>query len=178
MNKTGRYTIPIGRSVPRRCGKSCLLAAAVLIVASVPLFTSWMPLPSDSPSPYRIYPGNHAFIHKTGQHSAYGWDAHFRIHRPGYMVSGLQNGGESLPIGTYRYDFYFALRPGHLASLLSSANDVVRLEVADASTKDVLLTRTFQTVDFPNLRKKLAVKSVTFSTWGRAGHLFEPRVYW
>ncbi len=158
--------------------KSLLIAAAVLVVASVPLFTSWIPMSPLTHPPSAIYPGNHAFLHETGAHHPYGWEAYFRQDRPGYLVRGLQNGGDSLTEGTYRYDFYFALRAGHLMSLLSGANDIVRLEVADTSTREVLLERTFQMADFKKAGKGLVRKTMTFSTSGRGAHLFEPRIYW
>ncbi len=158
--------------------KGWLIAAAVLVVASAPLFTSWVPLSLLVPPPSQIYSGNHAFVHETGMRHAMGWGAYYRMHRPGYIVSGLKNGGESLPGGTYRYDFFFALRPGHLISLLGDANDVVRLEAADVSTHEILTDRTFQMADFKGIRKGLVRKSLTFSTSGRGGHFFEPRIYW
>jgi hypothetical protein len=158
--------------------KGWLLAAVVLLVASAPLFTSWVPLFTFSPVPSVVYPGNHAFIHETGAHIPSGWVADYRLHLPGYLVSGLKNGGDTLPEGNYRYDFYFAIRPGHLTGLLSDANDVVRLEVEDASTREVLVDRTLQLADFRRLRSRLWKKSLSFSTAGRKGHHFEPRIYW
>ena len=158
--------------------KSWLIAAVVLVVASAPLVTSWIPLSPLTSTPDVVYPGNHAFLHLTGMHSAAGWDAYYRIHSPGYLVSGLKSGGESFPQGNYRYDFYFALQPGHLISLLSSANDVVSLEAFDASAHEVLSERTFQMADFKRVRKGLVRKTLTFSTWGRSGHFFEPRIFW
>ena len=74
-----------------------LVAGAVLVVASAPLFTSWMPLSLFSlPPSTHVYPGNHGFIHSTGVTHTYGWEAYFREHRPGYLVKGLKNGGDRL----------------------------------------------------------------------------------
>src|SRR6185503_10415541 len=87
---------------------------AVITFAVSPLQTAWPPLSLPSASPLQVYRGNHAFIHDIGARHPYGWEAYYREHRPGYFIKGLRNGGERLTEGTYRYDFYFALRPGHL----------------------------------------------------------------
>src|SRR5437870_8663932 len=141
--------------------KRCwLIAAAVLVVASVPLFTTGIPMPLYFRPPTVIFPGNHAFLHKTGMRTYGGWNAFYRDHKPGYLVSGLYNGGEIIPPGNYRYDFFFALRGGHFVNLLSDANDVVRLEAYDAKTRDVILDRTVQMAEFSGLRKGLIRKSL------------------
>ena len=64
--------------------------------------------------------------------------------------------------------FIFALRPGHLTSLISGANDVVRLEVADVTTGDILMDRTFQMADFHRARKGARFPKVSRSPPGDA----------
>src|SRR5262245_13010017 len=119
-------------------GRAVLITLGVLTCAAVPLLTAWAPLSLTFTPAAKAYAGNHAFLHETGIAHAQGWEAFFRDHKPGYLVSGLRNGGDVLPKGTYRYTFYLALRTGHLTSLLSSANDVVRLEVVDLTSRDVV----------------------------------------
>jgi hypothetical protein len=126
----------------------------------------------------QTYPSNHGFLHQTGHHVPYGWAAMYRIHSPGYFIEAQANGGEALLPGTYRYLFPFSLLPGHLGGLLHNADDVVRIEAWDVTTHECLMSRTIQISDFLPLSKQLTVKAVTFSTWKRAGHRFEPRVYW
>src|ERR1700687_2486593 len=98
--------------------RSLLMVLSILLVLVSPLFTSWIPVPSFTPGPSVIYPGNHAFNHQTGIRDPSGWDAYYRQNHPGYLVSGLKNGGALLPEGNYRYDFFFALRSGNFFSLL------------------------------------------------------------
>ena len=69
-------------------------------------------------------------------------------------MSGLKKGGDRLADGTYQYNFLFALRPGHLTGLFSGANDVVRLEVADTTTGEILLDRTLQMRGFSSTAGK------------------------
>ncbi len=134
--------------------------------------------PSNAARTLFVYPGNHGFLHQTGYHVPQGWAAMHRIHAPGYFIEGQTSGGEALKPGIYRYEFVFTLLPGQHAGLLSKANDVVRIEAWDATAHVCLMSRTFQVADFIDLRKHQATKSVTFSTHGRAGHHFQPRVYW
>ncbi len=158
--------------------KGWILAVSLLLVAKSPLVTSWVPLSLKSPIPSAVFSGHEAFVHQTGQRDPAGWGAYYRTHVPGYLVAGLKSGGESLPAGTYRYDFYFARRPGHLPSLISQANDVVRIEVIDTVTKEVLRERTLQLVDFPNISKRAIRKGLVFSTHGMEHHPVSPRIYW
>jgi hypothetical protein len=125
-----------------------------------------------------VYPSNHGFLHQTGYHVPYGWAAMYRIHAPGYFIEGQMNGGEALQPGTYTYVFPFSLLPGQLGGLLSKADDVIRIEAWDATTHECLMSRTFQISDFMPLSKRYTVKRLTFSTLGRTGHRFEPRVFW
>jgi hypothetical protein len=125
-----------------------------------------------------VYPANHGFLHQTGQHVPYGWAAMYRIHDPGYFIEGQSNGGEALNPGVYRYLFSFNLLPGQLGGLLSKADDVVRIEAWDTTTHEILMSRTFQVYDFLPPSRRPRVKAITFSTHGRAGHRFEPRIYW
>lgn len=134
--------------------------------------------PSNAARTLFVYPGNHGFLHQTGYHVPQGWAAMHRIHAPGYLIEGQISGGEALPPGIYRYEFVFTLLPGQHAGLLSKANDVVRIEAWDATAHLCLMNRTFQVADFVDLRRHQATKSVTFSTHGRAGHRFQPRIYW
>ncbi len=124
------------------------------------------------------YAGNSGFVHETGRHNPYGWQADYRISQPGYLVRGLSNGGDLLPEGEYRYDLYIGLRSGHLAGLLSAANDVIRVEAYDATAKERVMDRTFQMADFPSTRRGLGCLTLTFSTRGRHNHRWEPRIYW
>lgn len=125
-----------------------------------------------------VYPSNHGFLHQTGFHSPYGWAAMYRIQHPGYFIEAQANGGEALASGTYRYVFPFTLLAGQLGGLLSKADDVVRIEAWDATTHECLMSRTFQVCDFFPSPHHTVVKTLTFSTWKRDGHRFEPRVYW
>src|ERR1035437_1365264 len=98
-------------------GRAVWITLIVTTLAATPILTARFPLFLLPQSALKIYPGNHAFIHETGAHHPSGWEALFRDHRPGYLVRGLAAGGEVLAEGTYRYDFYFALRPGHFTGL-------------------------------------------------------------
>jgi hypothetical protein len=125
-----------------------------------------------------VYPANHGFLHQTGHRVPYGWAAMYRIHFPGYFIEGQSNGGEALTPGIYRYIFSIALLPGQLGGLLAKADDVVRIEVWDVTTHERLMSRTFQIYDFLPPSRKYRTKALTFSTHGRDGHRFEPRVFW
>jgi hypothetical protein len=125
-----------------------------------------------------VYPSNHGFLHQTGHHVPHGWAAMHRIHSPGYFIEGQTSGGELLPPGIYRYEFQFSLLSGQHSGLLSKANDVVRIEAWDATQHAVLMSRTFQVADFLDRQRHQVTKSITFSTHGRTGHRFEPKVYW
>lgn len=125
-----------------------------------------------------VYPSNHGFLHQTGQHVPYGWAAMYRIHDPGYFIEAQANGGEKLAPGTYRYVFPFRLLAGQLSGLLTKADDVIRIEAWDVTTHECLISRTFQVSDFLPFSQHAVEKSLTFSTWKRPGHHFEPRVYW
>jgi hypothetical protein len=125
-----------------------------------------------------VYPSNDGFLHQTGHHTLQGWGAMYRIHTPGYFIAGQQTGGETLAAGTYRYSFPFSLMPGQLGGLLHNADDVVRVEAWDATRHECLVSRTFQLCDFLPVSRRYTVKTLTFSTRGREGHHFEPRVYW
>ncbi len=157
---------------------SVVLTAALLGLGSTPLMTSWVPLSFIAPTPEITFAGNHAFIHQTGAKDPIGWGAYFRHHRPGYLVRGLKNGGEKLREGNYRYEFSFARRVGHFSSVLSQANNVIRLEVYDATSREILTERTFSLSDFSAPHKTALRKTLAFTTIGRDGHLIEPRVYW
>lgn len=155
-----------------------LISAAIVVGTSMSLETRWVPLSFTDPAPDRVFAGNHAFVHFTGSRDPAGWGAYYRHHVPGYLVAGLKSGGEVLPDGTYRYDFFFVRRLGHLPSLMSSANEVVRVEAYDHATGEVVAERTYPLTDFSPQNGKARRKSLIFSTWGRAGDPIEPRVYW
>jgi hypothetical protein len=155
-----------------------LLSAVLVVLTCAPLQTSWVPLSITSPRPSASYLGNHDFKHQTGQRDPLGWGAYYRHHIPGLLISGLKNGGERLPKGAYRYDFYFARRLGHFSNLLSGANETVRLEVYDVTAKEVIAERTLVLADLLEPRKKFVRKSLSFSSWERSQHRFEPRIYW
>jgi hypothetical protein len=125
-----------------------------------------------------VYPSNHGFLHQTGYHVPYGWAAMYRIHAPGYFIEGQSSGGERLPAGSYRYTFDFAILPGQLGGLLRKADDVARIEAWDATTHERLMARNFQVSDFLPLTRRYTSKALVFSTRGRVGHRFEPKVYW
>ena len=40
------------------------------------------------------------------------------------------------------------------------------------------MEQTFSQGDFRSYGRRSIIKTLTFSTWGRAGHRFEPRLYW
>ncbi len=104
--------------------------------------------------------------------------AHFRIDRPGILMSWPKN-GEPLPPGTYRYRFTLRQLPGHLPGMLASANDTVRLEVYDATRGERIASRVIQQNDLGVWKRDGGQKhSVVFSTWGRSAHRFKARLYW
>ena len=107
-----------------------------------------------------------------------GWVAEFGRHAPGYLLGGFKVAPIILPAGTYQYTFYMQRGPGHLRGLFSGANEAVRLEVFDRTTGERLASRSFEQNDFDRPWKRAAPKQVLFSTWGRGGHAFEPRLYW
>jgi len=106
------------------------------------------------------------------------WVAEYGRHAPGYLLGGFKVAPVILPTGTYQYTFYMQRGPGHLRGLFSGANEAVRLEIFDRTTNERLAARSFEQNDFERPWKRAAPKHVVFSTWGRAGHAFEPRLYW
>lgn len=160
-------------------------AGMAIVVATLPLF--------QRPAEARIrkdatfadrsqlvftYPGNHGFIHEIGVHVPSGWSARYRIDPPGYFIRGRITGGDELASGTFEFRFHFAIQAGSLGGLFNGANDIVRIEAWDRTTQERLLCRTFQEADFPRTGRRDVPKSLVFSTIGREGHRFEPRVYW
>ena len=131
-----------------------LIASGVSLVASAPLLTNAIPLSLFPSTLAQLYSANKDFSHQVGVPHGSGWEAYYREHHPGYLAKGLRSGGDLLTHGTYRYDFYFALRPGHFTGLLSGANDVVRLEAADTTAKETVLDRTFQIAGFSRAARK------------------------
>jgi len=114
----------------------------------------------------------------TGKRLGNGWVAEFGRHTPGYLLNGFKANPVILPAGTYQYVFHVQLGPGHLGGLFSGANEAIRLEVVDHTTGERVASRAFQQTDFSRPWKKTNPKPLLFSTWGRGGHAFEPRVYW
>src|SRR5687767_15745574 len=78
--------------------------------------------------------------------------AHYRIDRPGYLVSWPRT-GEVLPRGTYRYRFTLRRLPGHLPGMLASANDAARLEVYDLTRRERIASRAVQQEDLTRWRR-------------------------
>lgn len=114
----------------------------------------------------------------TGASLGAGWVAEFGRHTPGYLLDGYKQTPTALAPGTYQYTFYLQRGPGHLGGLFSGANDAVRLEVLDDTTHERIAAASFQENDFTRPWSRTPAKSVMFSTWGREGHRFVPRVYW
>jgi len=102
----------------------------------------------------------------------------YRIQKPSYLLTSSPLYGRTLTRGTFAYVFYLQREPGSLGGLFQKANDAVRLEVWDVTAQERVASRTLQQVDFDGPWHRLQVKKVLFSSYGREGHSFEPRVYW
>jgi hypothetical protein len=118
------------------------------------------------------------YRHDTGAPLGSEWVAEFGRHLPGYLLGGFKEHPVILPAGTYQYTFYIQSAPGHLPGLFSRANEAVRLEVFDHTTGERIAAQSFQETDFDRPWRRKVPKRIYFSTWGRGGHTFEPRVYW
>ncbi len=148
-----------------------------LVFSLIPSF------PQASPSPLvpetilvKTIPAETGFRHVVGKAGYRGWEMDYRRDRPGYALASLHD-PLFLEPGLHRMTFY--LRRGNYPQkgLLHDAYGVFRLEVWDVTEKEKLLERELQIADFPKPNQYVE-RWVEFSTRGRKGHSFEPRVYW
>src|SRR5271154_3547024 len=121
--------------------KAVIWSLTFLCITQNPAWAEDSTLPNAGTTLF-VYPSNHGFIHDTGYHVPYGWASLYRIHQPGYFIHGRVNGGDPLPMGTFRYVFDWGLLPGSLAGLFWGANDAVRVEAWDVTAGERLMSRT------------------------------------
>ena len=101
----------------------------------------------------------------------------WREHTAGYLLSELQfetKRGLELPSGIFRWTF--RIQRGDEPVQLNGST-VFRLSVWDVSTGERLIERSISSGEFAAAGDTLP-RAPVHSTTGRAGHRFEPRVYW
>jgi hypothetical protein len=103
--------------------------------------------------------------------------ANWRDNDAGYLLSGITLDGArgiALPEGTYRWQFRLMMGsdPPHLPG-----SPVFRLEIWDLTTGELITRRSLHASDFADENVYYS-RMLVHSTAGRAGHRFEPRVFW
>lgn len=134
-----------------------------------------------SPSPadltlIRRLEANTDFSHKVGMATARGWALDHKRNHPGYALVGPR---EPILLEPGYYRATFVLRRGHYPNkgFLNRTYGVARIELWDATAKEMINERELQRSDFPS-SSAFEHRWMNFSMENRTGHLIEPRVYW
>lgn len=144
---------------------------------SIPYFSHATPIAAGQPSILvSTLNANADFEHLVGRVGTKGWQVDYKRDRSGYI---LFRAHDPLFLEPGLHRFTFTLRRGNYPSkgLLHDSYGLFRLEVWDVTKREKLVDRDLQIADFPQPNRYVQ-RWVEFSTRGRKGHSFEPRIYW
>jgi hypothetical protein len=153
------------------------LSSSYLLLAALAARAAPVNPPDPTPTvPIVLLKADGDFDHDTGRAGNRGWELDYKRDRPGYALSGAVS---PFLLEPALYRATFTLRRGHYPErgLLRESYGLFRLEIWDLTDNTILIQRELQASDFsgPDVYEK---RWIEFSTRGREGHAFEPRVYW